>query len=50
MVEQIVFPSEADATGRIDKIKAGATFDSIAAERKLTARTSISANVDARRD
>ncbi len=35
-VQQIVFPSEAEAAAASDKIKAGATFEAIAAERKLT--------------
>lgn len=37
-IQQIVFPSEAEAQAAADKIKGGATFDSIAAERKLTAK------------
>ncbi|MDB5533836.1 MAG: Peptidylprolyl isomerase [Hyphomicrobiales bacterium] len=35
-VQQIVFPDEAQATAALAKIKAGATFESIAAERKLS--------------
>ncbi len=35
-LQQIVFPSEQDAAEASQKIKAGATFDSIAADRKLT--------------
>ena len=37
-VQQIVFPTEAEAQAAADKIKGGATFDSILAERKLTAK------------
>lgn len=37
-IQQIVFPSEAEAQAAADKIKGGATFDSIAADRKLTAK------------
>ncbi|MDF2115415.1 SurA N-terminal domain-containing protein [Roseiarcaceae bacterium H3SJ34-1] len=35
-VQQIVFPDEAQATEALAKIKAGATFESVAAERKLS--------------
>ncbi|MCC0003396.1 MAG: peptidylprolyl isomerase [Methylobacteriaceae bacterium] len=42
-IQQIVFPNEAEAQAAAEKIKSGASFDSVAAERKLTARTSTSA-------
>lgn len=35
-VQQIIFPDEAEADASLAKIKAGTTFDAIAAERKLT--------------
>jgi len=35
-VQQIVFPDETQATEALAKIKAGATFESVAAERKLS--------------
>ncbi|MDE2363862.1 MAG: SurA N-terminal domain-containing protein [Hyphomicrobiales bacterium] len=35
-VQQIIFPSEAEALAASDKIKGGATFEAIAAARKLT--------------
>ncbi len=35
-VQQIVFPNEADAKAASEKIKSGASFDSIVADRKLT--------------
>jgi peptidyl-prolyl cis-trans isomerase D len=38
VVQQIVFPNEDEAKAASDKIKAGANFDSIAADRKLTAK------------
>ena len=37
-IQQIVFPDEAQAQTAADKIKSGATFDSVAAERNLTAK------------
>ena len=35
-IQQIVFPNEAEAQAAAAKIKSGATFDSVAAERKLS--------------
>jgi peptidyl-prolyl cis-trans isomerase D len=35
-IQQIVFPSQAEAQAAADKIKAGASFDSVIAERKLS--------------
>ena len=37
-IQQIVFPNEAEAQAASAKIKGGATFDSVAADRKLTAK------------
>ena len=37
-IQQIVFPDEAEAQAAGEKIKGGATFDSVAADRKLTAK------------
>lgn len=37
-IQQIVFPNEADAKVAYDRIKGGATFEAIAAERKLTTK------------
>lgn len=37
-VQQIVFPSEAEAQAASEKIKGGATFDAIATDRKLTSK------------
>ena len=37
-IQQIVFPNGADAKAAYDRIKGGATFEAIAAERKLTAK------------
>ena len=37
-IQQIVFPNEAEAQAAAEKIKSGASFDSVAAERKLTAK------------
>ena len=35
-IQQIVFPSEAEAQAAADKIKGGASFDSVASDRKLS--------------